>query len=67
MINEIDISENQIRLNIKTAQEQQLDLIECSNEIREQELLDYHNIKVGNKTVKEKLLRKKLLKKIKKD
>ena len=57
---------SEIKTQLQQAQNKWKELIEKGNEIREQELLDYYEVEIGNETIKEKVLQKKVIERVKK-
>jgi len=62
----IELNIDQVKDQIKIAQQQWEELILKGQEIREQELLDYHKVDIGNNTMKEKALQKRIIESIRK-
>ena len=52
---------------MEQAQQSWDELIQKDQEIYEQELLDYYKVEVGNDSLREKAIKKKLLERIKKE
>ena len=62
----VEVTIEQLQTNIEYAQQSQNELIQKGQEIHEQELLNYHEVEVGNDSIKEKAIQKKLLERINK-
>ena len=60
-INSENLGLDEVKVKLNYVKEKWDKLIKRGQEIRESELLDYYECKIGNSTDKEKLLQKKLL------
>ena len=57
---------SEIKTQLQQAQNRWKELIKKGNKIREQELLDHYEVEIGNETIKEKVLWKKIIEYMKK-